>query len=181
MDINQFVRKYYADVKKATRGTGIFPEVALAQMYLESGKGESKLSKDYNNFFGVKCGSNWDGKCITMDTSENGIPYKVPQKFRIYSSPYKSIRNYVEVLLNPRYANALKQNTPNSQIAEIKKSGYATDPNYVSKIQSLFPSIQTSIAGIETKRTGAGRVLSLSAIGIGLIGILFYFYKKSRK
>ena len=181
MNIADFTKKYYADIKQATRGTGIFPEVALAQMYFESGKGESKLSKDYNKFFGVKCGSNWQGKCVTMDTSEGGIPYKIPQKFRVYSNPYKSIRNYVEVLQNPRYASALKQNNANSQIAEIKKGGYATDPNYVSKIQSVFPSIQTAIAGIETKKTGLGKVISLSAIGIGLMGILFYFYKKSRK
>jgi len=181
MNISEFANEYYADVVKATRGTGIFPEVALSQMYLESGKGESNLSKQYNNFFGVKCGSSWAGKCVTMDTSEAGIPYKIPQKFRVYDSPYKSIRNYVEVLLAPRYANALKQTTPIAQITEIKKSGYATDPNYVSKIQPLITSFQAQIIALNSKKSSIGKVISLSSIGIGLMAILFYFYKKSRK
>jgi flagellum-specific peptidoglycan hydrolase FlgJ len=84
-------------------------------------------------------------------------------------------------LLAPRYANALKQTTPIAQITEIKKSGYATDPSYVSKIQPLITSFQAQIIALNSKKSSIGKVISLSSIGMGLMAILFYFYKKSRK
>ena len=43
------------------RGYTIFSPI-IAQAVIESNYGQSKLSADYNNFFGMKCGSKWKGK-----------------------------------------------------------------------------------------------------------------------
>ena len=41
--------------------------ITLAQGILESGNGQSKLAKQGNNHFGIKCHSDWKGKTMRMD------------------------------------------------------------------------------------------------------------------
>ena len=44
--------------------TGIPASIKLAQAILESSWGKSDLAKEANNYFGIKCGKDWDGKKI---------------------------------------------------------------------------------------------------------------------
>ena len=43
---------------------------AITQAILESGWGESKLAAVYHNYFGMKCGTKWNGKIVNMTTKE---------------------------------------------------------------------------------------------------------------
>ena len=46
----------------------------IAQAILESGWGESRLAKDYHNYFGLKCGTKWQGKSVNLATWEEYEP-----------------------------------------------------------------------------------------------------------
>ncbi|MBL4694037.1 glucosaminidase domain-containing protein [Candidatus Gracilibacteria bacterium] len=71
----KFIKKYATYAIHSTYGTGLFPSVKMAQAIIESasssGKaGQSSLAKKYNNFFGIKSGSSWEGKSIDLATGE---------------------------------------------------------------------------------------------------------------
>jgi len=70
----EFIEKYGAFIHKVTAGTGILPGTLIAQAFLESSRdgkvGGSGLSKQANNFFGIKCGPNWSGQTYYSKTRE---------------------------------------------------------------------------------------------------------------
>lgn len=137
-----------------TDRSGILPSVTAAQMILESGYGKTTLAKAANNFFGMKATlsgntweSPWNGKdVVNAPTWEvlNGETVHVNANFRKYPDAETSIKDHSAYLLgakdgdNLRYAGLLKAMTAEQAINIIKNGGYATDPNYVSKILSLI-------------------------------------------
>lgn len=144
MTRSEFAIKYFNDAKKATEKTGLFPETLLVQAILESGSGNSYLSKKANNFFGIKASANYPGNIITLPTKEfiKNKWITINAKFRAYNSPTQSFRDWVNFLQkNKRYSDVFEAKTPIEQLQEIKKAGYATDPNYNGKTSSIFNSL----------------------------------------
>lgn len=150
-----FAKKYAAAAMEATAGTDIFPAVVLSAAALESGWAGSGLSSNYNNFFGVKAGSTWFGKTVTMPTKEevNGQMVTVNAKFRAYDSALDSFRDYVRLLQTSRYnkAGVSDAATPAEQIQRIKDAGYATDSNYANKVISIINTLTTTIPELKKK------------------------------
>lgn len=61
----------------------------IAQACLESGYGGSSLSREYNNHFGLKCGSGWTGRSVNMATQEEydeGVLTNIVDNFRVYDN-----------------------------------------------------------------------------------------------
>ena len=99
----------------------ILPSITIAQAILESGWGESSLATDYNNYFGIKADSRWNGEKIEIKTKEN-YDDEVVAAFRAYSSLKDSIRDQGKFLFeNERY----------------EKSGLFTGKTYVEQAQAL--------------------------------------------
>lgn len=115
------------DVMRAAQAYGLPPQVAplaAAVWALESGWGKSTSGN--NNYFGIK------GKGTTITTMEySGVP--TVAQFKNYSSSLESVNDFVQLLKDPRYKNVLTAKTPMQALKELKKAGYATDPEYVSK------------------------------------------------
>lgn len=109
-----------------------FPlSVLLGQAALESARGTSNFAKDRNNYFGY----------MAYDAN--------PGMAKSYQNPSQSIMDYINLIENtPRYAGAyqsyLKDKNPLTLLQGIKSAGYATDPNYVTKIVSM-PEFQQNI------------------------------------
>lgn len=124
---------------------GVPASVAMAQAALESGWGESSLTKEGNAYFGIKCGSDKGpiaNRCIEKVTQEcdaSGCHDEVAL-FRGYASAADSFRDHGNLLRNnARYAPAFAYTTdPDQFIREVHKAGYATDPDYASKIISMM-------------------------------------------
>jgi len=158
MTRTQFVEMYYPEAVQVTAGTGVFPQVMIAQAILESsGKvdgvwmpGQSLLSRSANNYFGIKADSKWKGPTIDLKTGEyfNGQYVTVTGKFRKYASIKDSFADYVNFLKsNPRYTTAgvFNASTPEEQAQALQKAGYATDPNYSKLIIGIINSVGDSI------------------------------------
>ena len=89
---------------------GVLPSLTMAQAILESGWGESGLSAKYNNLFGIKAGSSWNGKTVNMATGEqraSGEYYNINADFRAYDSVADSIEDHAKLLTNDRYKNVI--------------------------------------------------------------------------
>ncbi|MDO4718828.1 MAG: glucosaminidase domain-containing protein, partial [Propionibacteriaceae bacterium] len=120
--------------------------MTIAQAILESGWGESKLTKEANSFFGIKCFkrvSPYQDGCYNIATKEydsQGHSYGTSAWFRKYRSAERSVLDHGHFLRNnSRYANAFKYtNNPDRFAFEIHKAGYATDPGYTSLLISLM-------------------------------------------
>jgi flagellum-specific peptidoglycan hydrolase FlgJ len=137
MSKEEFFKKYYNFALAATKGTGLSPILILSQAYVESGGGKSSLAAKYNNFFGVKAGSTWQGKTVTLRTREqtkDGKDYFINASFRVYANPYESFMQQITFLKkNPRYTKAGLFSYPDNfakQADTLQKAGYATDTRY---------------------------------------------------
>jgi len=155
MTKEDFKNKYYNFALSASSGTGLNPTLILAQAYLESGGGESSLAKKYNNFFGVKASSSWQGKKVNLKTREQtkeGKEFFIIAPFRVYSSPYESFVEQIKFLKNnPRYSKAGLFSFPDNiakQADTLQKAGYATDINYsklLTQVSNNFLKIPNKI------------------------------------
>lgn len=126
---------------------GLFPSVIIAQAALEGGWGESLLAKQYNNHFGMKPGvyrtnyGGWNGQTVTLPTKEwkNGKYQVVNQEFRVYPSLEYSILDHNGLFYKlSRYKAVLTAKSPYEQLIAIKNGGYATEPEYVSRLMKVI-------------------------------------------
>ena len=135
--------------------SGILTSVTAAQFILESGYGKTRLCKVANNCFGMKAslsgntwdGSSWDGVSkVTLPTHENynGKDVVINADFRKYPDIESSIRDHSAYLLGAmngnykRYDGLLDAVHYIDAITIIKTGGYATDPDYISKICNII-------------------------------------------
>lgn len=110
---------------------GILPSVTMAQAILESGWGKSELAKDYNNLFGIKADSRWDGAIATIVTTEN-YDDVIEANFRSYDNIGESIEDYGKFLKeNSRYEESgfFEGKNYKSQAQALENAGYSTAKN----------------------------------------------------
>jgi len=151
MTRTEYINKFKNIVIEATRGMGLFPSVLMAQAILESSDkngaaGEGFLAKYYNNHFGVKADSSWQGKKVKVMTREviSGKEVTLPDFFRVYEKAEQSFKDRNQFLVsNSRYkkAGVFDAPTPEAQAEALQRAGYATDPNYAAKVKGLIQSL----------------------------------------
>ena len=155
-----FVRTYLPHAEAAARELGVDPHALLAQAALETGWGRS-LPRAANgecsyNFFGIKATGRWSGASVSVPTIEfeEGIPVRKAERFRAYSSPADSFRDYAALIRNnPRYEQALGCGTDVTSFATaLQDGGYATDPNYAKKIVSVARELRALTADTRGKQ-----------------------------
>jgi flagellar protein FlgJ len=141
----EFIEAVRPAATAAARELGVDPDTVIAHAALETGWGKS-VPTDANgqpsfNLFGIKATERWKGASTEARTHEfeAGRMQQVDASFRAYASPDESIRDYVQLLKsNPRYAAALDTGSDTAAFARgLKQGGYATDPDYVTKLTSV--------------------------------------------
>lgn len=158
-------------ISEMTR-TGVYASVTMAQAALESANGGSGLSTKYANYYGMTAGtcapkaapsgvsgtvyrsgeggntcsgnSFWDGTVVAMCNSSG----KDCQWYRVYDSFENSTRDHSRLLADKYNCNVYSSNS--EQLQCIKDHGYATDPNYVSKILNVIKTYNLSQYDIGT-------------------------------
>ena len=109
--------------------------ITLAQGLLESGAGQSTLARKSNNHFGIKCGSDWDGKSVRYDDDARN------ECFRAYKHPKQSYEDHSKFLVGrPRYASLFKLKITDYKgwAKGLKKAGYATNPRYAEQLIGII-------------------------------------------
>ncbi|MRW83317.1 flagellar assembly peptidoglycan hydrolase FlgJ [Pseudoduganella sp. FT26W] len=150
--VRSFQEKLAAHAEEASKATGIPAKFMLGQAALESGWGKREIKgrdgTNSNNLFGIKATADWKGKVVEATTTEyvNGKAQTKVERFRAYDSYADSFKDYAKLLAsNPRYEKVLASAGDASSFAQgLQKAGYATDPNYATKLTSI---IKRSLAG----------------------------------
>ncbi|GAA0787651.1 flagellar assembly peptidoglycan hydrolase FlgJ [Marinobacterium sediminicola] len=143
----QFIEQLMPLAEKAAAMLGVNPSVLLAQAALETGWGkfitrDAGSGQSSRNLFNIKADSRWQGDTVQVQTLEyrGGVPEKEQARFRAYDSYANSFNDYVDFLrTNPRYQQALENGAdPTRFVRELHNAGYATDPEYATKIERIF-------------------------------------------
>jgi hypothetical protein len=115
----------YTDVIALGQASGFkFPQVMAAMWALESGRGASHSGK--NNVFNIT-------------DSRTG-------QFKNYPSVLESAKDFVYLMTDPRYAPGIdKARTPREAVTAIRNAGYATDPNYISKVVNIMQRMGVNV------------------------------------
>ena len=147
---DEFIATMLPMAEKAAARIGVDPKVLVAQAALETGWGKSIMRADdgsnSHNLFGIKATGNWKGENARAITSEfrDGQMVKETADFRSYDSYEDSFHDLVSLLQNnDRYQGVVKSaDNPEQFVKELQKAGYATDPNYASKISQIAKQMQ---------------------------------------
>lgn len=148
---DEFVATMLPMAKAATARIGVDPKYLVAQAALETGWGKSVMRAEdgssSHNLFGIKAGQSWKGGQARAITSEfrDGAMVKETAQFRSYNSYQDSFHDLVTLLQsNDRYKEVVKSaDNPEQFVRELQKAGYATDPDYASKISQIAKTMNS--------------------------------------
>ncbi|MHC2145036.1 flagellar assembly peptidoglycan hydrolase FlgJ [Pseudomonas sp. 210_17 TE3656] len=157
---DDFVATMLPMAEQAAKRIGVDPRYLVAQAALETGWGKSVMrqadGRSSHNLFGIKATGNWQGEQARAITSEfrDGQFVKETAAFRSYDSYQDSFHDLVSLLQNnARYKEAVKAaDKPEQFVRELQRAGYATDPDYASKISQIARQMKSyeSYAAIGT-------------------------------
>lgn len=161
---DQFVETMLPLAKDAAARIGVDPVMLVAQAALETGWGKSIMRQQdgssSHNLFGIKAAGSWKGPEARAITSEfrDGKMVKETADFRSYNSYADSFHDLVSLLQNNnRYKEVVNSaDKPEQFVKELQKAGYATDPDYASKISQIakqMKSYQTYAAATGSSTT----------------------------
>lgn len=146
-----FIQTLAPYAQRAAATLGVSADTLIAQAALETGWGRhvvgSSAGGTSHNLFGIKAGSGWQGSTATASTTEfsGGSAQRVRQAFRSYASVQQSVSDYVSLLQGrAAYAGALGSGADAGSFAgALQRGGYATDPNYVAKLEATTASVRS--------------------------------------
>ena len=164
MTPEEFYSQYLPYAQSVSRRTGLDPRLVLAQAALETGYGKSAPGM---NFFGIKSHGRKGGQTLQSSEFQGGQMVSQPASFRTYETPEQSFQDYADFLeSNPRYKGVLSAEGLGGQIAEMAKSGYATDPQYGAKLTNIASkfdpnsSVITDVSDMAALNKNSGGILA---------------------
>jgi len=179
----EYIEEYAHIATKQMKVHNIPASITLAQGILESNSGNSGLTKNSNNHFGIKCHKNWKGLRTYYDDDAKG------ECFRVYKDPANSFQDHALFLTQrSRYEGLFKLGISDYKAwAEgLSKAGYATDKKYPQKLIRIIENYELykydelvlgkEIQPIETVSDVSGKIVQESSYyivkkGDGLYGI----------
>jgi flagellum-specific peptidoglycan hydrolase FlgJ len=156
-----YINTYKTVAQTNMKKYGIPASIILGQALLESGSGTGNLCVQANNHFGIKCNKDWSGASVRYDDDA------VDECFRKYNNPLDSFRDHSLFLSGKtRYASLFNLGkTDYKTWAEgLKEAGYATDPQYPTKLITLIEKYQLYKYDIEEGNVLAEAVSKKSAM-----------------
>ena len=135
-----YVRQYHDLAEHEMEKNGIPVSITLAQGLLESNIGESRLARENNNHFGIKCFSKScrKGHCTNFNDDHH------KDFFRKFTSVEESYAAHSKVLEKSRYSSLFRLKTTDYKgwARGLRKAGYATDPRYADKLIRIIEDLE---------------------------------------
>jgi len=161
---DDFVADIWPHAERAGRALGVAPQAIVAQAALETGWGRHVMRRGDGepgyNLFGIKAGSGWTGDAALKPTLEyeDGIARRRTEAFRAYPDLAAAFDDYVRLVGGrERYAAATGTRENTAQFASaLQSAGYATDPDYASKLTRVAGS-DTMKQALDALKNPAGR------------------------
>ena len=129
--VKAYVQKYGKVAVQEMEKYGILASIKMAQALIESRAGDSRLARESNNHFGIKCKRKCKG-CTCRNYTDDDI-YDM---FRVFESPLDSYRAHSLLLSTSERYSKLKTYGKDYKkwAAGLKSAGYATDKTYDKKL-----------------------------------------------
>ncbi len=128
---DDYISKYRDLAISEMKRTGIPASITLAQGMIESDYGRSRLAREANNHFGIKCHNDWTGPTIRHNDDRRN------ECFRKYGKPEDSYYDHSDFLKSgSRYKSLFYLNPTDYKgwARGLKKAGYATNPDYANML-----------------------------------------------
>ncbi|HHH50348.1 MAG TPA: hypothetical protein ENK52_05155 [Saprospiraceae bacterium] len=137
-----YIQKYSGLAVKEMQESGIPASIKLAQGILESSWGKSESALYYNNHFGIKCKSNWNGDSFNKEDDDfDAQGHLVPSCFRAYKTASESYRDHSKFLKSsPRYKKLFQLDKTDyiNWAIGLQQCGYASNQAYALKLIDLI-------------------------------------------
>lgn len=131
----KYIDQYSSLAQQHQKKYGIPASITLAQGILESGAGQSKLARESNNHFGIKCHNDWKGARSYHDDDARGECFR---KYRKVEDSYDDHSRFLAE--RSRYASLFKLHITDYKgwARGLQKCGYATDKAYANKLIKMI-------------------------------------------
>lgn len=136
--INTHSNTWEGVLTTAAKAGAKFPEVVAAQWALESGWGQHTSGK--NNYFGIKSSKAGDGTLVRTSEFKAGMEIKVDAWFKNFTSLEECVADLVNKWYKDykSYKGVNRANTYQECCNLLVSEGYATDPQYSTKLIDLL-------------------------------------------
>ena len=133
-----YISTYLQTAQEEAELYNIPVSITLAQGLLESNVGDSRLAKNDNNHFGIKCKK----KCIGCRCANYTDDSKYDM-FRVFDTPWYSFREHSKLLTGKRYKHLLqlKRSDYRNWANGLQSAGYATDKSYAKKLIGIIEAL----------------------------------------
>lgn len=136
-----FLDQLLPAAQECNRVHGIPASFTLAQAALESRWGDSMLAKKACNLFGVKADKSWRGPIFNLRTGE-----VLDKKTVIVDAAWRKYDTWLDCMNdrakffrdNRRYNACWQQKTGEGWARAVHAAGYATDPDYSTKLIAVM-------------------------------------------
>lgn len=172
MSPDDFFKEYSQDAINEQIRSGIPASIILAQAAIESGYGQSLLTIQANNFFGIKQGNNWNGETAVFSTQNDSTATSV---FRKYATPRDSFKDHTDFLnSNKRYVSCFGNTDYIAWANCLEHAGYSETAGYG---QSLINLIQKYNLQEYDKKAVQKKIIIYGLIVILIIILFVIGYK----
>ncbi len=134
-DINEYINLYAGLAMEEMRRTGVPASITLAQGIIESNYGRSRLAREANNHFGIKCHKEWTGKKIYHDDDRRNECFR---KYREVSESYRDHSDFLAQGSRYDFLFELQRDDYKGWAKGLKKAGYATNPRYADMLINMI-------------------------------------------
>jgi flagellum-specific peptidoglycan hydrolase FlgJ len=144
MDKKAFIVSISEQCKQEMKNHSIFASVKIAQAILESAWGTSELAVKAKNIYGLK-GTGPAGSILinTREYDQRDGWTTIKAKFKKYDDVNESIRDHTQFLIGKsRYVKVFEATSYQESCREFQNAGYATDPQYATKLIRIIEGNQ---------------------------------------
>lgn len=133
--LKNYVDQYSELAMKEMRRTGVPASITLAQGIIESDYGRSRLAREANNHFGIKCHNGWKGGKIYHDDDRRNECFR---RYTLASESYRDHSDFLRQGARYRFLFELKSDDYKSWARGLKSAGYATNPRYARMLIDMI-------------------------------------------
>ena len=155
-------------IAAASAKLGVPASVVDAHLRTETGKAGLTTLGSYN-YGNIKAGKSWTGKTSgskdVLEYDANGKAIRENSAFRAYGSPEEAAADYAR-LIGSRYPGAAGATDAEQYAKALKSGGYATDPEYVSKMARIARGIPGAAQAANGSGAGSGRGAGMSSSSV---------------
>ena len=180
MTIANYIQANKDNAIKEASLSKIPASITLAQGILESAAGNSRLAKEANNHFGIKCHSDWYGEHIT---ASDDAPNECFRKYKTVLDSYKDHTNFLKK--HARYSKLFDLGVTNyiGWARGLQNAGYATSNSYANTLIKIINDNQLYKYDNQVAFYKVEKYIEIALIvfAIALLIYLGYRIKKKKK